>query len=323
MKYRKLGNSDLLVSPICMGCMGFGDAQSGMHRWVIGESESREIIRTGLELGINFFDTAIAYQNGTSEQYLGRALKDFAKREDVVVATKFLPRTDSSLTGQQHVAAMLDRSLQNLGMDYVDLYILHAWDPVTPLYEIMEGLNNAVVSGKVRAIGISNCFAWQLAKANALAEQMGFAKFVSVQGHYNLIFREEEREMARLCAVDNIAMTPYSALASGRLARQPGTVTRRGELDLYAKGKYDATADSDEQIIRRVAELAQRHGVSMTEISLAWLLTKVTAPVVGATKLHHVEGAVKATALTLSPEELAWLEEPYVPHRLVGMMANP
>ena len=159
MEYRKLGNSDLMVSPICMGCMGFGEAQSGMHRWVIGEPESREIIRTSLELGVNFFDTAIAYQSGTSEQFLGRALKDFARREDVVVATKFLPRTDPALTGQQHVAAMLDKSLKNLGMDYIDLYILHAWDPVTPLYEIMEGLNNAVVSGKVRAIGISNCFA--------------------------------------------------------------------------------------------------------------------------------------------------------------------
>lgn len=322
MEYRKLGNSDLMVSPICMGCMGFGEAQSGMHRWVIGEPESREIIRTGLELGVNFFDTAIAYQSGTSEQFLGRALKDFARRKDVVVATKFLPRTDPALTGQQHVAAMLDKSLKNLGMDYIDLYILHAWDPVTPLYEIMEGLNNAVVSGKVRAIGISNCFAWQLAKANALAEQMGFAKFVSVQGHYNLIFREEEREMARLCAADNIAMTPYSALASGRLARVPGTVTARAELDQYAKGKYDATAESDGLIIHRVAELAQRHNVSMTEVSLAWLLTKVTAPVVGATKRHHIEGAVKAADLTLSPEELAWLEEPYVPHRLVGMMAN-
>ena len=322
MEYRKLGNSDLTVSPICMGCMGFGEAQSGMHSWVIGEEASREIIRRGLDLGVNFFDTAIAYQGGSSERFVGRALRDFARREDVVVATKFLPRTDPSLTGQQYVEKMLDASLKNLGMDYVDLYILHAWDANTPLYEIMEGLNNGVKAGKVRAIGISNCFAWQLAKANALAEKEGFAKFVSVQGHYNLIFREEEREMAPLCRQDQIAMTPYSALASGRLARKPGVTTARMEQDAYARGKYDATAESDNRIISRVAEIAENRGISMTEVSLAWLLTKVTAPVVGATKLHHIEGAVKAADVTLTQEEIAYLEECYVPHKLVGMMAS-
>ena len=217
---------------------------------------------------------------------------------------------------------MLNASLKNLGMDYIDLYILHAWDANTPLYETMEGLNNAVKSGKVRAIGISNCFAWQLAKANALAEKEGFAKFVSVQGHYNLIFREEEREMDPMCRLDNIAMTPYSALASGRLARKPGEVTARMELDAYAKGKYDATAESDNVIIHRVAEIAENRGVSMTEVSLAWLMTKVTAPVVGATKMHHIEGAVKAAELKLTAAEIAYLEEPYVPHNLVGMMAS-
>lgn len=302
--------------------MGFGEAQAGMHRWVIGEEASREIIRRGLDLGVNFFDTAIAYQNGSSERFVGRALRDFARREDVVVATKFLPRTDRNLTGQQHVEKMLDASLRNLGMDYIDLYILHAWDADTPLYETMEGLNNAVKSGKVRAIGISNCFAWQLAKANALAEKEGFAQFVSVQGHYNLIFREEEREMAPLCRLDHIAMTPYSALASGRLARKPGVTTDRMELDAYAKGKYDATAESDSVIIGRVAEIAEKRGISMTEVSLAWLMTKVTAPVVGATKLHHIEGAVKAAQCKLTAEEIAWLEQPYVPHKLVGMMAQ-
>lgn len=322
MEYRKLGNSDLLVSPVCMGCMGFGEAEAGMHRWVIGEEASREIIRRGLELGVNFFDTAIAYQGGSSERFVGKALRDFARREDVVVATKFLPKADPGITGQQHVEKMLNASLKNLGMDYVDLYILHAWDANTPLYETMEGLNNAVKSGKVRAIGISNCFAWQLAKANALAEKEGFAQFVSVQGHYNLIFREEEREMAPLCKLENIAMTPYSALASGRLARMPGETTARMELDNYAKGKYDATAESDNVIIQRVAEIAERRDVSMTEVSLAWLMTKVTAPVVGATKLHHIEGAVKAAELKLNTEEIAYLEEPYVPHKLVGMMAG-
>ena len=326
MKYTKLGSSDLKVSCICMGCMGFGEAGNGQHSWTVDEEHSREIIRRGLELGVNFFDTAIAYQSGTSEQYLGRALRDYAKRDEAVVATKFLPRTneeiEAGITGQQHIERMLDKSLANLGMDYVDLYIYHMWDYQTPLYDIMEGLNNVVWAGKVRYIGISNCYAWQLAKANALAEKEGFAKFVSIQGHYNLIFREEEREMAKLCAEDNIAMTPYSALAGGRLSRHPGETSKRLQEDDYARLKYDATAEQDAVIIARVAELAEKHGVSMTEISLAWLLSKVTAPVVGATKLHHIEGAAKAVDLQLSGEETAYLEEPYVPHRLVGVMAQ-
>lgn len=191
-----------------------------------------------------------------------------------------------------------------------------------PLYDIMDGLNRMVKAGKARYIGISNCFAWQLAKANALGEKEGFAKFVSVQGHYNLIFREEEREMAKLCAEDNIAMTPYSSLAGGRLSKHPGETSKRLEEDSYARFKYDATAEQDAIIIDRVAELADKHGVTMTEISLAWLLTKVTAPVVGATKLHHIEGAAKAVDLTLSDSEIAYLEEMYVPHKLVGVMAQ-
>lgn len=326
MEYTKLGNSDLNISRICMGCMGFGQAGNGQHSWTIDEEHSREIIKQGLELGVNFFDTAIAYQSGTSEQYLGRAVKDFAKREDVVIATKFLPRTneeiEQGISGQKHIERMLDKSLQNLGMDYVDLYIYHMWDYATPLYDIMEGLNKAVKSGKARYIGISNCFAYQLTKANALAEKEGFAKFVSVQGHYNLIFREEEREMVKLCREENIALTPYSALAGGRLAKHPGETSKRLEQDSYAHLKYDATAEQDSIIIDRVAQLAHKHDVSMTEISLAWLLTKVTAPVVGATKLHHIEGAVKATGLTLTADELTFLEEPYVPHNLVGVMAQ-
>ena len=326
MQYTKLGNSGLTVSRICMGCMGFGDAGRGQHSWTLDEEHSREIIRRGLDLGVNFFDTAIAYQSGTSEQYLGRALRDFARREDVVVATKFLPRTQAEIedgvSGQRHVERMLEQSLRNLGMDYVDLYIYHMWDYETPLEEILEGLNDAVRSGKARAIGISNCFAWQLAKANALAEREGWAKFVSVQGHYNLIFREEEREMAPLCRADNIAMTPYSALAGGRLSKRPGETSKRLEQDAYAHLKYDATAEADSVIIRRVAELADAHGASMTEIALAWLLTKVTAPVVGATKLSHVEGAARATELQLTREECGYLEEAYVPHRLVGVMAQ-
>lgn len=326
MQYTKLGTSDLTVSRICMGCMGFGDAKNGQHSWTIDEAHSREIIRRGLELGVNFFDTAIAYQSGTSEQYVGRALRDFAKRDEVAVATKFLPRTndeiEAGISGQEHIRRMLDKSLQNLGMDYVDLYIYHMWDHQTPLYDIMEGLNNAVKAGKARCIGISNCFAWQLAKANALAEREGFAKFVSVQSHYNLIFREEEREMVPSCQEENIAMTPYSSLAGGRLAKRPGETSKRLQEDSYAHLKYDAAQEQDAPILARVAELADRRGVSMTEISLAWLLTRVTAPVVGATKLHHIGEAAKAVDLTLTAEECTYLEEFYMPHPLVGVMAQ-
>ncbi|MBA5601962.1 aldo/keto reductase [Pectobacterium aroidearum] len=326
MQYTKLGNSDLTVSRICMGCMGFGDASTGQHSWTLGETESREIIRYGLENGINFYDTAIAYQHGSSERYVGKALRDMAKRDDVVVATKFLPRTQQQisdgLSGQHAIAQSLDQSLQNLGMDYIDLYICHIWDYNTPILDVLDALHRAVKAGKVRAIGISNCHAWQLAKANAIAERENLTPFVSVQSHYNLIMREDERELFGLCAEDNIALTPYSALASGRLSRLEGVESLRLKEDAYAKGKYDTTAEQDRIIIDRVAELAARHRVSMTEISLAWLLTKVTAPVVGATKKHHIDGAVKAVNLTLSDDEIRYLEESYQPHKLVGVMAQ-
>ena len=326
MKYTRLGNSELNVSRICMGCMGFGDAGQGQHTWTLDEAHSREIIKRGLELGVNFYDTAIAYQSGTSEQYVGRALRDFAKRNEVVVATKFLPRTqdeiEAGITGQQHIERMLNKSLVNLGMDYVDLYIYHMWDWQTPIEDILDGLNRQVKAGKARYIGISNCFAWQLAKANAIAEREGWAKFISVQGHYNLIFREEEREMVPYCEEENIALTPYSALASGRLSRKPGETSARLKKDAYAKFKYDATKSQDEVIIGRVSEIAEKRGVSMTEVSLAWLLTKVTAPVVGATKFHHIEGAAKAVELELTDDEIAYLEAPYVPHPLAGVMTQ-
>ena len=327
MKYTRLGNSDLNVSRICMGCMGFGDAAQGQHSWTLDEEHSREIIKHGLDLGVNFYDTAIAYQSGTSEQFVGRALKDFAKRDEVVIATKFLPRTAEEIadgiTGQEHISNMIDASLKNLGMDHVDLYICHMWDWNTPVHDVMDGLNRIVKEGKARYIGISNCYAWQIAKANAIAESEGFAKFVSIQGHYNLIFREEEREMVPYCKEENIALTPYSALASGRLSRRPGEGgTKRAEEDKFARFKYDATAETDAVIIDRVAELADRRGVTMTEISLAWLLSKVTSPVVGATKFHHIEGAARAVDLVLTDEETAYLEEPYVPHALAGVMAQ-
>ena len=326
MKYAYLGKSDLNVSRICMGCMGFGNAATGQHSWTIGEAETREIIKNGLDFGINFYDTTIVYQNGTSEQFVGRALRDFAKRDDYVIATKFTPRTqdeiDSGVTGQQHIENYLNQSLQNLGLDYVDLYIYHMWDYHTPMEEIMYGLHSAVKSGKVRYIGISNCFAWQLAKANYYARANGLTEFISIQGHYNLIAREEEREMALFCASEGIAMTPYSALASGRLSRHPGETSKRFQEDSYAKFKYDSTAEADGKIIRRVEELSEKRSVSMTEISLAWLLTKVTSPVVGATKLSHVDDAVKSLDLDLTTDEINYLEELYVPHALAGVMAQ-
>lgn len=325
MDYVKLGNSDLQVSRICLGCMGFGDPTIGQHSWTIGEESSREIIRRSLDLGVNFFDTAIAYQLGTSEQYVGRALRDMARREDVVVATKFLPRTDEDIAlginGRQHVLNSIDISLRHLGMDYVDLYIYHIWDYKTPAEEIMDGLNEVVRIGKARYIGIANAYAYQVAKMNAMAERNGWAKFVSVQNHYNLIMREEEREMFPFCHEDNIAMTPYSALASGKLAKRPGESSKRQREDTFMHFKYDATATQDNSIVERVVELADRYGVEMTQISLAWLLTKVESPIVGATKLHHIEGAVKSLDLHLTADDINYLEEPYVPHNLSGVMA--
>lgn len=326
MKYTLLGKSDLNVSRICMGCMGFGDAQAGQHSWTVDEGQTRRIIGRGLELGVNFFDTAIAYQGGTSEQYVGRALKALAQRDEYVIATKFTPRTqqeiENGVSGQAHIRSMIDASLRNLGMEYVDLYIYHMWDYGTPMEEIMEGLHAVVKGGKARYIGISNCFAWQLCKANSFARANGLTEFISVQGHYNLIAREEEREMAPFCYSEGIAMTPYSALAGGRLSKRPGERTKRLEEDAYAKFKYDHTKEADEKIIRRVEEVADRKNVSMTEVALSWLIHKGTVPVVGATKDSHVEGAVRAADLLLSQDEIGYLEELYVPHALVGVMAQ-
>ena len=326
MKYKKLGNSDLIVSSICMGCMGFGDSKNGQHSWTIDEMETKKIIKSALELGINFYDTALAYQNGTSEEFTGKALRELAKRDEYIVATKFLPRSlkeiESKVSGQKHIENSINSSLKNLGLDYVDLYVYHMWDYNTPLEDIMLGLDNVIKSGKARAIGISNCFAWQLAKANYFARANNLTEFVSMQGHYNLIAREEEREMIPFCKEENIALTPYSALAGGRLAKYRGETSKRLEEDSYAKFKYDKTFELDQLIIDRVVELSKKYGVSMTEISLAWLLTKVTSPIVGATKVSQVEGMAKAVDLTLSNEDISYLEELYIPHQLVGVMAQ-
>ena len=326
MEYIKLGNSDLNVSRICLGCMGFGDSKQGMHSWTLDEEKSLEIIKKALEVGINFFDTAISYQSGTSEKYLGRALKKLVEREKVIIATKFPPRSEdeikNNVTVKEHINNMLNQSLDNLETNYIDLYICHMWDYSSPIEEVMEALHEQVVAGKVRYIGISNCFAWQLEKANQIAEKNGWSKFVSIQNHYNLLFREEEREMVRCCEYNNIAMTPYSSLASGRLVRDWTETTKRLEEDLFAKSKYDSTSEQDKIVVERVAEIAQKKNMTRIQVALGWLLSKTTSPVVGATKISHIEDAIKAISVELTDEEKQYLEEPYVPHKLVGVMAQ-
>lgn len=327
MEYIKLGNSDLMVSRICLGCMSFGEASKGMHSWTLSYEQSKEIIEYALNQGINFFDTAMGYQGGTSEEFLGKAIHELTKREKVVIATKFVPRTQEQIkqgiSAKEHIETCLNQSLKRLNTHYIDLYILHMWDYNTPIEETMFVLNEMIQSGKIKYIGVSNCFAWQIAKANEIAKANNWCQFISVQGHYNLIFREEEREMKKYCDLHNIALTPYSALASGRLAKKPGSETKRMKEDTYTKGKYSASEKEDLKIIERVEKLACEKGVSMTEISLAWLFKKAASPVVGATKLHHIDGAVKALNVTLTNQQMDYLEELYVPHPLVGVMANP
>lgn len=326
MEYVQLGNLNLKVSRICLGCMGFGEASQGMHSWTLPYDESKQIIKYALDNGINFFDTAMGYQSGTSEIFLGRAIKELTNRQNVVIATKYMPRTQEQIkqgiSAKEHIEKCLNDSLKRLDMDYVDLYIMHRYDYDTPIEETMNILHDLVKSGKVKAIGISNCYAWQLAKANEYAKNNDLTPFVSVQGHYNLIFREEEREMKPYCDLHHVALTPYSALASGRLAKMPGSESKRLKEDQYAKGKYDASKEVDELIIERVIEIAKAKDVSIPEISLAWLLTKTTSPIIGATKLHHIDGVIKALNTTLTNEEIAYLEAPYVPHKLVGVMAQ-
>ena len=325
MEYTKLGRSDLVVSRICLGCMGFGDPAKGQHSWTLDYERSAEVIQAALDVGINFFDTAIGYQGGTSEQYVGRALREAGRLRDSVVATKFLPRTPEEIaqgvSGRDHIQRSLAQSLKNLGTDCIDLYIYHMWDYNTPVMEVLEAMNAAIEEGTVRYLGISNCYAWQLAMANEKASAAGLEGFISVQNHYNLLFREEEREMLALCQMEDIATTPYSALAAGRLSRVPGQKpTRRLAEDKVAKSKYDATEAEDDIVIARVHEVAEQLGVSMSDVAIAWLLTKATAPVIGSTKAEQVRNVVRATEVKLSPEQIAYLEEPYVPHRLVGVM---
>ena len=313
------------VSRICLGCMGFGDAERWTHKWVLNEENSRPIIQKALELGINFFDTANVYSIGVSEEITGRALKDFAKRDEIVLATKVHGKMHDGPNGaglsRKAILSAIDNSLTRLQTDYVDLYQIHRWDYHTPIEETMEALHDVVKAGKARYIGASAMFAWQFQKALYAAEKHGWTRFVSMQNHLNLIYREEEREMLPLCRAEGVGAIPYSPLASGRLTRNfASEKTARSETDQIARSKYDATADTDKKVIERVAEIAEKRGVLRVHIALAWLLQKkpVTAPIIGATKITHLEDALGALSVTLTPEEIAYLEEPYAPHRIVG-----
>ncbi|MBE2977237.1 aldo/keto reductase [Priestia megaterium] len=324
MEYVKLGNTGLDVSRLCLGCMGFGDANKWLHQWVLNEEDSRLVIKKALDLGINFFDTANVYSLGTSEEYLGRALKDYANRDEVVIATKVHGQMHKGPNGsglsRKAIMGEIDKSLKRLETDYVDLYIIHRWDYTTPLEETMEALHDVVKAGKARYIGASAMYAWQFQKALHVAEKNGWTKFVSMQNHLNLIYREEEREMLPLCKEEKIGVTPYSPLASGRLTRDWSVTTHRSETDQIQKSKYDATVDADRLVVERVAFMAEKHGIPRTHIALAWLLQKelVAAPIIGATKISHLENAVGALSVKLTAEEIAFLEEPYVPHSVVG-----
>jgi aryl-alcohol dehydrogenase-like predicted oxidoreductase len=326
MEYARLGNTGMKVSRICLGCMGFGDATRWVHKWVLDEETSRPIIKKALEMGINFFDTANVYSIGVSEEILGRALKDFAKRDEVVIATKVHGKMREGPNGgglsRKAILSEIDNSLKRLETDYVDLYQIHRWDYETPIEETMEALHDVVRAGKARYIGASAMWAWQFQKALHVADTHGWTRFVSMQNHLNLIYREEEREMLPLCRAEKIGSIPYSPLASGRLTRDwsASESTLRSETDQVQKMKYEAATDMDRQVVERVAETAQKHGVLRTHIALAWLLQKepVTAPIIGATKIEHLEVAVGALTLKLTQEEVAYLEEPYVPHRIVG-----
>lgn len=327
MQYRKLGTSDLKVSSVALGCMGFGAGTGtdvNQRSWAVGQTQADQVLQRAMALGINFFDTAPVYQAGASERVLGQGLKQF-QRDQVVLATKFTNRTtqeiEDHVSGREHVLRSLDQSLQNLQTDYVDLYIYHIWDWLTPMADIMAGLNEAVQAGKARYIGISNAYAWQIAQINALAAHNDYPQFVSIQSHYNLIYREDERELFSFAHENGLATTPYSPLASGRLAHPFGTQTTRRKQDTFAETKYQATSELDKLIIDRVEELAHQHHVSMAAINLAWLQQRVTAPIVGATKQHHLDAVAEAADLQLTTSEIQYLEETYQPHDLEGVMA--
>jgi aryl-alcohol dehydrogenase-like predicted oxidoreductase len=326
MQYVNLGKSGLKVSRLCLGCMSYGAPDRGAHPWTLGEGESRPFLARALELGINFFDTSNSYSDGTSEEVLGRALRDLARRDEVVIATKvFFPtRGGANARGLscKAVLAEIDASLRRLGTDYVDLYQIHRWDYGTPIEETLEALHDVVKAGKARYLGASSMFAWQFCKALYLADRHGWTRFVSMQNHYNLLYREEEREMLGLCAAEGVGVIPWSPLARGRLARpwDEKGATARAASDDFGKRLYAGTEAADRAVVDRLGEVAAARGLPRAQVALAWLLARpvVTAPIIGATKPHHLEDAAAALSVTLTPEEVARLEEPYTPHPVLG-----
>ena len=327
MEYVKLGKTGLKVSRICLGCMTYGNPEKGTHAWALLEEQSLPFIRKALELGINFFDTANVYSGGASEEVLGRALRDFARRDEVVVATKVygvMRPEDPNGRGLSRKAIMteIDASLRRLGTDYVDLYQIHRWDYETPIEETLEALHDVVKAGKARYLGASSMFAWQFCQALYLADLHGWARFVSMQPHYNLMYREEEREMLPLCRAQGIGVLPWSPLARGRLTRpwETQASTERAQTDKFARHLYEATEAADRAVVDRLGEVAKQRELPPAQVALAWLLHQpaVTSPIVGATKPHHLEDAVGAVSVKLSGEELKSLQEPYVPHPIAG-----
>jgi 1-deoxyxylulose-5-phosphate synthase len=325
MQYTNLGKSGLKVSRICLGCMSYGDPKTWIHNWVLNEEEGRPFIKKALESGINFFDTANIYSLGTSEEILGRAIRDFAKRDEVVIATKLFNamREEPNAKGLSRRTVMkeIDDSLKRLNMDYVDLYQTHRWDYDTPIEETMEALHDVVKAGKARYIGASSMYAWQFTKAQYIADKKGWTRFVSMQPHYNLLYREEEREMLPFCREEGIGVIPWSPIARGRLARPwNADATKRQELDKFGKSVYDKTLNADKEVIERVTTLAKKRGVSQAQIALAWVLHRpgITGPIVGATKMTHLDDAIASLEVKLSADEMKHLEEAYIPHEVAG-----
>jgi 1-deoxyxylulose-5-phosphate synthase len=324
MDYVKLGRTGLDVSRICLGCMSYGDPKRGNHAWTLPEEDSRPFIRKAFDLGINFFDTANSYSAGSSEEIVGLALKDFAKRDEIVLATKVFfgnnQGPNTSGLSRKAIFQAIDDSLTRLGMDYVDLYQIHRFDYHTPIEETLEALNDLVKLGKVRYIGASSMYAWQFAKMLAVSERHGWTRFVTMQNHLNLLYREEEREMLPLCKAEGIGVIPWSPLARGRLTRDWDEKSARSETDIFGKTLYTTSLEADRKIVERVAEIAKARGLPRAQIPLAWLLQKaeVTAPIIGATKPQHLDDAVAALSVTLSSDEITALEELYLPRRIAG-----
>ncbi|MDW3687518.1 aldo/keto reductase [Cupriavidus sp. CV2] len=324
MDYVRFGSTGLEVSRLCLGCMTYGAPGRGNHPWTLDEEASRPLIRQAIEAGINFFDTANVYSDGTSEEFVGRALKDFASRDDVVIATKVHGRMRPGPNGgglsRRAILAEIDNSLRRLGTDYVDLYQIHRWDPHTPIEETLEALHDVVKAGKARYIGASSMYAWQFSKAIYTSRLHGWTQFASMQDHVNLLNREEEREMLPLCAAEGIAVMPWSPLARGRLTRPWHAGSAREQSDAFGKTLYRNTEESDRKVVEQVHAIAQARGVPAAQVALAWLVQKpeITSPIIGASKPHHIEDAVAALSLGLTVEEIAALEAPYVPHAPVG-----